>query len=364
MIDIDLLFIYIIVRFGFNPQPLNFNYQLTGAAMKAVYFEQGGQAGVLRYNEVNNPSRCGNDQVLIRLMSIGINPIDIKIRLAPERFPVTLPVIPGCDGAGIVEAAGSNVQNFKPGDEVYFSQPGFNNRQGTYAEYVLVDASLLALKPQSLSFAEAAAAPLVFITAWEALHDRAHLISGQKILIHAGAGGVGHAAIQLAKLAGARVITTVSSNEKADFVTRLGADKIINYRTQDVVSEVMQWTDGKGVDIAFDTVGANVLQSCFNCVKYYGDVVTILQPSPETNWSNARIRNVRFGFELMLTPVWTEMEQAKLHQAEILKQCAMLFEENKLIVEIARTFNLAEAAAAHNFLEQNHPTGKLVLSLD
>ncbi|MCE7914084.1 MAG: alcohol dehydrogenase [Nitrosomonas sp. PRO4] len=332
--------------------------------MKAIYFEQGGQASVLRYSDVNNPSRCGIDQVLIRLMSIGINPIDTKIRLAPERFPVNFPVIPGCDGAGIVEAVGSNVQNFKPGDEVYFSQPGFNNRQGTYAEYVVVDASLLALKPQSLSFAEAAAIPLVFITAWEALHDRTHMNSGQKILIHAGAGGVGHAAIQLAKLAGAHVITTVSSDEKADFVARLGADKIINYRTHDVVAEVMNWTEGKGVDIAFDTVGANILQSCFDCVKYYGDVVTILQPNSETNWSDARIRNVRFSFEMMLTPVWMEMEQAKLHQAEILKQCAILFEENKLIVEIARTFNLEEAAAAHNFLEQNHPIGKLVLSVD
>ena len=330
--------------------------------MKAVYFEQGGAVDVLRYGDVKPPYQCGDDQVLVHIKAIGINPIDTKIRAAPERFPVSFPVIPGCDGAGVVEAVGRHVQNFKRGDDVYFSQPGFNNRQGTYAEYTLVDASLLALKPRSLSFEQAAAVPLVFITAWEALYDRARVTSGQTILIHAGAGGVGHAAIQLAKLTGAKVITTVSTDEKADFVKRLGADKIINYQTQDIAAEVSQWTAGKGVDIAFDTVGSNVLQSCLSCVKYYGDVVTILQPTPDTNWSDARIRNVRFSLELMLTPVLMELADAKLHQAEILRQCATLFDENKLTIEIARTFDLAEAAAAQHFLEQDHPIGKLVLT--
>ncbi|SFE15229.1 zinc-binding dehydrogenase [Nitrosomonas sp. Nm166] len=329
--------------------------------MKAVYFKKGGPASVLQYGDIEVLSQCDDHQVLVRIKAIGINPIDIKLRTAPERFPVTSPVIPGCDGAGIVEAVGHHVQNFKPGDEVYFSQPGFNSRQGTYAEFVLVDANLLALKPQSLSFEQAAAAPLVLITAWEALHDRARIASGQTILIHAGAGGVGHAAIQLAKLAGARVITTVSNEEKAYFVKRLGADKVINYQTQDVATEVSQWT-GRGVDIAFDTVGADVLQSCFSCVKPYGDVVTILQPVPDTHWSEARMRNVRFSLEMMLTPVLMELEDAKLHQTEILRRCAALFDENELVIEIARTFELAEAAEAQSFLEQNHPIGKVVLT--
>lgn len=331
--------------------------------MKAVYLEQGGLVSVLRYGDVKSPDSCGDHQVLVHIKGIGINPIDSKIRTAPERFPVSFPVIPGCDGAGVVQAVGHHVQNFKPGDEVYFSQPGFNNRQGTYAEYALVDASLLALKPRSLSFEQAAAVPLVFITAWEALYDRAHITSGQTILIHAGAGGVGHAAIQLAKLVGANVITTVSSDERADFVKHLGVDKIINYQTQDVVAEVLQWTAGKGVDVAFDTVGANVLQSCFSCVKYYGDVVTILQPGPDTNWNDARLRNVRFSLELMLSPVWMELEDAKLHQAEILRQCATLFDENKLTIKIAQCFDLAKAATAQHFLEHNHPLGKLALTV-
>lgn len=329
--------------------------------MKAVYLEKGGSTNVLQHADGKSPKNCGKNQVLIRIKAIGINPIDCKIRATPERFPVTFPVIPGCDGAGIVHAVGLHVRNFKPGDEVYFSQPGFNNRQGTYSEYVLVDDELLALKPHTLSFEQAAAAPLVFITAWEALHDRARITRDQTILIHAGAGGVGHAAIQLAKLAGAKVITTVSSEEKTNIVRRLGADRIVNYRIQDIVAEVSQWTDGKGVDIALDTIGPEVLHSCFHCVKPYGDVVTILQPAPDTDWSEARKRNVRLSLELMLTPVLLELEGAKYHQGEILRQCTALFDENKLSVEIAHTFKLADAAAAQDFLEQAHPAGKLVM---
>lgn len=331
--------------------------------MKAVYFEAGGTIDVLQYGEMEAPGECGSTQALVHVKAIGINPIDTKIRAAPERFPVSFPVIPGCDGAGIVQAVGNQVKNFKPGDAVYFSQPGFNQRQGTYAEYVMVDASLLALKPHSLSFEQAAAAPLVLITAWEALYDRARITDGQIVLIHAGAGGVGHVAIQLAKLAGARVITTVSNAEKANFVKRLGADQIIHYPTQDVIAEVLQYTDGKGVDIALDTVGADVLQSCFSCIKPYGDVVTILQPTKDTDWGEARKRNVRFSLELMLSPVLMELDDAKCHQADILRQCAALFEQGCLTVEIAQTFDLSNAAAAQRYLEQNHPAGKLVMTL-
>lgn len=331
--------------------------------MKAVYFEKAGAADVLRFRDINTPGQCGDDQVLVRIKAAGINPIDIKIRSAPDRFPVSYPVIPGCDGAGVIEAVGRKVLKFKPGDAVYFSQPGFNQRQGTYAEYVLVDSSLLAIKPHSLSFEQAAAAPLVLITAWEALYDRARITANQTVLIHAGAGGVGHVAVQLAKLAGARVITTVSSSEKAAFVEQLGADKAINYKTQDVVTEVLSWTAGKGVDIAFDTVGSDVLQSCFCCVKPYGDVVTILQPTVGTDWQEARMRNVRFSLELMLTPVLLELEDAKQHQSSILRQCGVLIDEGKLTVNLTKTFSLAEASAGQDYVEQQHPKGKVVLTV-
>ncbi|UJP05785.1 MAG: zinc-binding dehydrogenase [Nitrosomonas sp.] len=331
--------------------------------MRAVSFTQGGAAEVLNYGDVDAPRHCGDRQALIEIKAIGINPIDCKIRTAPDRFPVIFPVIPGCDAAGIVAAVGDQASGFKPGDAVYFSQPGFNHRQGTYAEYACVDTDLLALKPAALTFEEAAAVPLVFITAWEALHDRARIDRNQTVLIHAGAGGVGHAAIQLAKLAGACVITTVSSERKAVLAKQLGADWVINYRTQDVVAEVSRYTGGEGVDIAFDTVGGAVLQSCFQCVKPYGDVVTILQPTPETNWNEARKRNVRFSLELMLTPVLMELTAAKRHQGEILQQCAALFDAHKLAVHVAQTFTLKDAQAAQRMLEQGHPAGKLVMSV-
>lgn len=332
--------------------------------MKAIYYETGGTADVLQYGDVDEPVQCDEAQVKVRIKAAGINPVDSKIRAAPDRFPVAFPVIPGCDGAGIVEIVGPDVQHFKPGDEVYFSQPGFNFRQGTYAEYTRVDESLLASKPRSLDFAHAAAAPLVLITAWEALHDRARIASGQTVLIHAGAGGVGHVAIQLAKLAGAKVITTVSSDEKSAFTQRLGADKTINYKTHDVANEVMRWTSGEGVDIVFDTVGPPVLQNCVKCVKNYGDIVTILQPPADMNWSEARLRNIRFSFELMLTPVILDLDTAKQHQGEILRRCAALIDEGKLRVEVNTLFDLKDAAVAQQYLETQHPAGKLVLKVE
>lgn len=331
--------------------------------MHAISYNQAGTTEVLTYTNWPTPSECGDEQVIVQLKAAGINPIDIKIRTTPERFPVSLPTIPGCDGAGIICALGSKVKNFHLGDEVYFSQPGFNGRQGTYAEYVVVEASLLALKPRSLSFMDAAAAPLVFITAWEALLDRAGMTNGKTVLIHAGAGGVGHAAIQLAKLFDNRVITTVSNDSKAEFAKSIGADKVIDYKKQDVISEVLEWTHGQGVDIAFDTVGTTVLQSCFNCVKPYGDVVTILQPTTETSWSEARKRNVRFSLELMLSPVMLDLKFAQIHQGYILQQCATLFDQQKLLVSIAQSFKLNKAAAAQDYLETRRPIGKVMLTV-
>jgi len=332
--------------------------------MKAIFIEQGGGTEVLRVGDMPDAALSRDDQVLVRLKAVGINPIDTKIRSAPERFPLTMPAILGCDGAGVVEAVGQAVTAFSPGDEVYFSQPGFMGRQGTYAEAVAVDAALLARKPASLSFAEAAAAPLVLITAWEALHDRARIQAGQRVLIQAGAGGVGHVAIQLAREAGARVAVTVSNDDKAAFARQLGAEHVINYRHQDVTAAVLAWTDQQGVDIAFDTVGGTVLDDCFSCAKPYGDVVTILAPTADTQWGEARTRNLRFSMELMLSPVLLGLESAKRHQAEILRRCAALLDQRRLRIAVAARYPLDQAAAAQACLEQQHPVGKVILSLD
>lgn len=331
--------------------------------MKAIVTERAGGPDVLQLAEAPRPRIERDDQVLVEIRAVGVNPIDYKMRNDLDRFPVTKPAILGCDGAGVVTEVGAGVERFKPGDEVYFCQPGFNGRQGTYAEYAVVDEALVAHKPKSLDFVHAAAAPLVLITAWEALYDRARLQNGQTVLVPGGAGGVGHMAIQLARIAGARVATSVSSDDKARFVEELGAERVIRYRSEDVVEAVRAWTGGEGVDVAFDTLGDDVFRQCCAAARVYGDLVTILLPPPDIDWTDARIRNLRISLEMMLTPVLLELPEWEKHQGHILASAAELFDQGRLRVQVARTFPLEEAAVAQEYLEKQHPIGKVVLTL-
>jgi NADPH2:quinone reductase len=333
-------------------------------AMRAVVMDEPGGPEVLHPAEMSKPGLQTEHDVLVRLKAAGVNPIDTKIRATAAAYPVRLPAILGCDGAGVVEAVGSAVSEFKPGDEVYYCQIGFGARFGNYAEYAAVDQKLVAKKPSSLSFEQAAAAPLVLITAWEALHDRARIRPGHDVLIHAGAGGVGHVAIQLAKLAGARVATTVGSDEKAAFAESMGADNTIFYREENFTLALLDWTDEQGVDIVFDTVGGEVFEHSFTAAKVYGDIVTLLQPGPDVNWTVARQRNLRISFELMLTPAYLGMAEAMRAQGDILKRCAELFDAGKLRIHVDRVLPLAEAAEAHRLLHSGAAKGKLALSVD
>lgn len=330
--------------------------------MKAVVMTGTGEPEVLKCQDVADPKIENDREILVRLHAAGVNPIDTKLRKRGNFYPDKTPAILGCDGAGVVEAIGPGVQNIQTGDEVYFCHGGLGGPHGNYAEYIVVDERFVAKKPKSLSFAEAAAAPLVLITAWEALYDRARLQAGQKALIHAGAGGVGHVAVQLARLQGAEVCTTVGSAEKADFVRQLGANLPILYKEKDFVEAVMDWTKGEGVDLAFDTVGAETFFKTCPAVRIYGDLVTILEPDPNLgNLKTARVRNLRISLELMLTPMLENLEQEQQDQANILHQCARLIDEGKLKIELTQTFPLAEAAAAHNLLETGSMLGKIAL---
>lgn len=332
--------------------------------MKAVLMTAAGNAEVLQLQEVPNPSvPLGETELLIRLQAAGINPIDTKLRKRGTFYPDKMPAILGCDGAGVVEAVGAAVRRFHIGDEVFFCNGGLGGHQGNYAEYTTVDERFVARKPASISFIEAAAAPLVLITAWEALYERGRLEPGERVLIHAGAGGVGHVAIQLAKLKGADVCTTVGSQEKAEFVKKLGADYAILYKQTDFVQAALDWTGGEGVDLAFDTVGGETLHKTFPAVRVYGDVVTILEPNADTVWKAARQRNLRIGLELMLTPMLQGIVDAQQHQAEILEQCAKWMDEGKLKIQVSETFPLQEAAKAHQLLESGSMTGKIVLQI-
>ncbi|WP_414541905.1 zinc-dependent alcohol dehydrogenase family protein [Nostoc sp. CCY0012] len=330
--------------------------------MKAVLMTAAGSPEVLQLQEVVNPSvPLGNTELLVRLVAAGVNPIDTKLRQRGTFYPDQMPAILGCDGAGIVEAVGAGAERFRPGDAVFFCYGGLGAHQGNYAEYTVVDERFVARKPASVSFAEAAAAPLVLITAWEALYERGRLEPGERVLIHAGAGGVGHVAIQLAKLKGAFVATTVSSQEKANFVKQLGADEIIFYKQTDFVEAALNWTGGEGVDLAFDTVGGETFDKTFPAVRIYGDIVTILEPKADTVWKAARLRNLRIGLELMLTPMLEGLAESLQHHGEILEHCATWMNEGKLKIQVNHQFPLAEAAKAHQLLETGSIAGKIVL---
>ncbi|OKH11084.1 alcohol dehydrogenase [Fischerella major NIES-592] len=330
--------------------------------MKAVLMTAPGKPEVLQLQDVANPSvSVGETELVVRLRAAGVNPIDTKLRKRGTFYPDQMPAILGCDGAGVVEAVGAGVQKFRVGDEVYFCNGGLGAHQGNYAEYTTVDERFAAHKPTSVSFAEAAAAPLVLITAWEALYERGRLEPGEKVLIHAGAGGVGHVAIQLAKLKGANVCTTVSSQEKADFVKQLGADYPILYKQTDFAQAALDWTGGEGVDLAFDTVGGETFHKTFPAVRIYGDIVTILEPDANTVWKIARNRNLRIGLELMLTPMLQGILEAQQHHADILAECAKYIDAGKLKIHVSQELPLAEAAKAHQLIESGSTTGKIVL---
>ncbi|AUB79704.1 zinc-binding dehydrogenase [Candidatus Thiodictyon syntrophicum] len=332
--------------------------------MRAIEIQKTGGPAVLQLVERPRPELTGPDDILVRLMAAGVNPVDTKIRANGALLPAGFPLVPGCDGAGVVEAVGADVTRFKPGDEVWFCHGGLGGPVGNYAEYICLDNHLAQAKPHALGFAEAAAAPLVLLTAWEALSDRAGLAADQTVLIHAGAGGVGHVAIQLARLAGARVCTTVSGPEKADFAHALGAEYCINYREEDLVHAVMEWTGGRGVDVALDTVGPACFRQTIPAMAAYGNLVTILDPGPDLDLKEARVRNLRLSLELMLTPQLRDLPRALAHQGEILRRCGKLIDSGELKIHVSQTFPLAAAAQAHQLLEAGHVTGKLALTID
>jgi|SRR5579872_986628 len=329
--------------------------------MKSIVMTGPGGPEVLRAAELPIPQIGTPHDVRVRVHAAALNPVDCKIRTRGQ-FAGTNPVL-GCDGAGVVESVGSAVERFSVGDAVYFMNGGYGSEQGTYAQYVVIDERYLARKPASLDFAAAAAVPLVTITAWEALHDQASVHTGQSVLVHGGAGGVGHVAIQLAALAGARVAATVSSSEKANVARSLGASEAINYRTEDVKKAVLRWTDERGADTVFDTVGGATYDSSLELLKYHGTLVTIC----ERRWPSADAaigweRNLRVAFTFVPAPQVLRLEE-RLRQREILEHAARLIDEQKLRVNVGATFALEQAADAHRALEGGKVTGKVVLEI-
>ena len=331
--------------------------------MKAIIMTDKGSPDVLQLAEIPEPEITRPEEVKIKIRVGGVNPIDTKVRRNGGFYQQQpLYTVLGCDGAGVIESVGDNVTAFNAGDEVWFCNGGLGKDLGNYAEYTVIDSRWIALKPENISFIEAAAMPLVLITAWGALFEKGNLQKGQTVLIHGGAGGVGHVAIQLAKLKGAKVITTVSSEEKAALTRSLGADHTVIYSEKGFIDEVNHLTNGCGADLVIDTVGPDVFKDSIAATAYFGRLITLLDPG-ELPFAEARMRNLLIGFELMLTPILKSLDKARDKHVVILEQCAQWVEQGKLKVHVSDVFSLDEAVVAHNKIEQGHTTGKIVLEI-
>lgn len=299
-------------------------------------------------------------QVLVRIAASAVNPLDLKIRAgqaAHARQP--LPAILGIDLAGTVEAVGDGVTEFGPGDEVYGMTGGVGGLQGSLAQYAAVDADLLAPKPANLAMREAAALPLIFVTAWEGLVDRAGVHAGQKVLVQGGAGGVGHIAVQIARAYGADVFATGSAASQAT-IKRLGAVPI-DYRAMTVENYVAKYSDGRGFDIVYDTVGGATLDASFNAVARFGHVVSAL------GWGTHALaplsfRAASYSGVFTLLPMLTG--EGRAHHGEIMREATRLVEAGKVIPRVdPRHFALSSVADAYRAIEANEAAGKIVVDI-
>ena len=332
--------------------------------MKAILMTAAGSPDVLAMCTIDKPELPSPHHLRVKLTAAGVNPIDTKLRARPVYYPDKLPAILGCDGAGIVEKAGSAVTRFKEGDAVYFCNGGIGDEPGCYAEYTTVHEEYCAASPANLGLQDSAAMPLVLITAWEALVERANLQAGQTILIHGGAGGVGHIAVQLARHLGARVAVTVSDDKKEGLTQGLDAEKIIRYKEEEFVQDVVEWAGGKGVDVVLDTVGGEIFKRSLNAARLGGKVITLLAtPLAAEDVQQARLRNLSICYELMLTPQLMKLHDERIRQRKILEQGAQLVEAGKLGVLVSYALPLEKAAEAHRIIEHGGVSGKIILTI-
>ncbi|WP_329140325.1 zinc-dependent alcohol dehydrogenase family protein [Streptomyces sp. NBC_01476] len=327
--------------------------------MRAVVLKEFGTQPAL--GELPKPT-AGPGQVLVRVRASGVNPLDIKIRAgqaAHARF--ALPGVLGMDLAGVVEETGPGVTGFAPGDEVYGLTGGVGDLQGSLAEYAAVDARLLARKPAALSMREAAALPLVAITVWEGLVDRARAGQGQTVLVHGGAGGLGQVAVQIARARGAEVFATASARN-LETVRSLGATPI-DRGASSVEEYVAEHTGGEGFDVVFDTVGGPVLDASFTAVRTYtGHVVSAL------GWGTHSLaplsfRGATYSGVFTLMPMLTG--RGREHHGEILRAAGALVDAGalKLLLD-PRRFTLATVADAHALVESGTAEGKVVVEVE
>jgi NADPH:quinone reductase-like Zn-dependent oxidoreductase len=308
--------------------------------MKAIVIHEYGGPEVLKYEDVPRPEPQA-DQIRVRVVAAGVNPVDGMIRsgMFAQNGNRAFPIILGGDIAGVVEKVGSKITKFKPGDPV-FAYVSLDN-SGGYAQYALMTEREAALKPKSPTYVEAAAVPIVALTAWQALVDTAKLGAGQTVLIHGGSGGVGTFAIQIAKARGAKVIATASTANQ-DFLKQLGADMTIDY-TKQKFEDV-----AKDVDVVLDSIGKNTLARSYGVVKKGGTIVSIVARPNQAELDKRGIRGVALSVE---------------PNSEELSEIGKLIDEKKIKVIVSQTFPLPEARQAQEQVATGHTRGKIVLKV-
>lgn len=319
--------------------------------MKAMVLTAFGGPDAFELRDVPKPVPQAG-QVLVRVHATSINPLDYQVRRGDYPDLVPLPAITGHDVSGVVEAVGPGVTAFAPGDEVWYTPQIFDG-QGSYAEYHVAAENIIGRKPASLSHLEAASLTLVGGTVWEALTVRAALRVGESILVHGGAGGVGHVAIQVAKAIGAKVFTTVREANVA-FVRSLGADVTIDYEKEDYVDVIRRETGGRGVDVVFDTIGGSTLARSPDALAQLGRVVSIVDIAQPQNLIQAWGKNASYHF------VFTRQNRGKLDELRT------LIDRGQLRPHVGAVYSLAEIPRAHARLEtpNNGLKGKIAIAVD
>jgi NADPH2:quinone reductase len=321
--------------------------------MKAIVFAQTGGPEVMTLAEVPKPEvRPG--MVLIKVHAIGVNFADVRFRQGQYVVKPKLPDTPGMEAAGVIEALGEGVTGLSVGARV----AAFTVK--SYAEYCQAPAPMVVPLPDFVSFEQGAAFPIQVLTAYHMLHTADATGPGRTVLVHSAAGGVGLAAVQLAKVAGARVFGTVSSDAKVGLVKEHGADAVINYSTEKFADEVLRLTDGRGVDLILDAVGKPTFEEGLRCLAPFGHLILYGRaggPTDPLNVATLSAKSIKVSGFMVPTVTRTFPEKTR----ESAARCFALMREGRLKLHIGKTFPLAEAADAHRYLESRQSTGKLIL---
>ncbi|MEC8866692.1 MAG: zinc-dependent alcohol dehydrogenase family protein [Verrucomicrobiota bacterium] len=326
--------------------------------MKAMVLKAHGGTDGFALEEFPNPEVCSG-HLLLKVSASSVNPVDYKIRQGLLPVGPELPGVLHGDVSGTVLEVGDEVRGFEVGEEVYGCVGGFKGMPGVLSEYALADARLVSKKPHNLTMEQAATLPLVGITAWNALIDRAKVAPGQRVLVHAACGGVGQVGIQLAKALGAEVHSTASKLQKMDYGYGLGADRMINYKETEVDAYVSDQTGGIGYDVVFDTVGGKCLDDSFRAARTGGTVVSIAARSSH-DLTPVHLKSLTLHVVFMLLPMIAN--QGRESHGDILREIRKWVEQEKITPLLhEEVFDFQEVGKAHEVLESGGALGKIAL---